>query len=232
MAMKRKLFIFSLLLLCAVQTMASDSIYTSQPQESRYDHRVHRYRKHWAALIPTQFVVQNAGNMGFLSVGIGWNYGKHRQWETALLFGLIPKHQSSRPKLTMTLKENYIPWSVSLSALFPSTSAKVIEQLSVEPLTASIYLNTVYGHEFWRAQPGRYPDKYYVFLSTKFRLNAALGQRITFHIPESRRRGSKSITLFYEVSTCDLYVRAKFQDGNIPLKDILGLSIGLKFQIL
>ena len=94
------------------------------------------------------------------------------------------------------------------------------------------FQNTVYGHEFWKSQPSRYPDKYYEFMSTKFRLNVALGQRITWEIPSNRRKYAKSIGLFYEVSTCDLYIRAKFQDSNIPLKDIIGLSIGVKLQTM
>ena len=95
-----------------------------------------------------------------------------------------------------------------------------------------VYLNTVYGHEFWRSQPRRYPDKYYEFMSTKFRLNVGMGQRITWDIPRNRRKYAKSISLFYEVSSCDLYIRAKFQDSSIPLKDIVGLSLGLKLQTM
>ena len=101
---------------------------------------------------------------------------------------------------------------------------------SFSPLAASIYINTVFGHEFWKSQPGRYPDKYYDFMSTKFRLNVAFGQRITWDIPYQRRKYAKSITLFYEVGTCDLYIRSKFLDSSIPLKDILGLSLGIKLQ--
>ena len=158
-------FVISIVLLLVTVCTMADSIYVSQPEPSRYDKRVLRYRKHWAALIPTQFVIQNAGNMGVISAGIGWHYGKYRQWETHLLWGYIPKHQSTRGKLTMTLKENYIPWSIDLKRGW-----------SIEPLSASIYLNTVYGHEFWKSQPNRYPDDYYQFMSTKFRLNIALGQ--------------------------------------------------------
>ncbi len=158
-------FVISIVLLLVTVCTMADSIYVSQPEPSRYDKRVLRYRKHWAALIPTQFVIQNAGNMGVISAGIGWHYGKQRQWETHLLWGYIPKHQSTRGKLTMTLKENYIPWSIDLKRGW-----------SIEPLSASIYLNTVYGHEFWKSQPNRYPDDYYQFMSTKFRLNIALGQ--------------------------------------------------------
>ena len=94
------------------------------------------------------------------------------------------------------------------------------------------YLNTVYGDEFWKSQPGRYPDSYYEFMSTKFRLNVALGQRLTFIIPESMRKRNSRISLFYEISTCDLYIRAMFQSSDVKLKDILGLSIGVKFHSL
>ena len=61
---------------------------------SRYDRRIHRYRKQWNSLIPTQHVMQFCGNMGLVSVGIGWDYGRRRQWETQLLFGFVPKYDS------------------------------------------------------------------------------------------------------------------------------------------
>ena len=40
------------------------------------------------------------------------------------------------------------------------------------------------------------------------------------------------MSLFYEISTCDLYIRNKIEDSYVPLKDILGLSIGVKFHTL
>jgi hypothetical protein len=69
-------------------------------------------------------------------------------------------------------------------------------------------------------------------MSTKFRLNVALGQRITMNIPEKLRIRHSRISLFYEVSTCDLYIRAMFQDSSVKLKDIIGLSLGIKLQTL
>ncbi|MCR4583554.1 MAG: hypothetical protein K5764_08390 [Prevotella sp.] len=36
-----------------------------------YRHHVERYQLRWASLIPNQFVIQNAGNMGLFSAGIG-----------------------------------------------------------------------------------------------------------------------------------------------------------------
>lgn len=81
---------------------------------TRYDNRIHRYRRYWGAIIPTQTVLQTCGNMGLVSLGVGWDYGKHRQWETQLLIGFIPKYDSSRGKVTMTLKQNFIPWSMPM----------------------------------------------------------------------------------------------------------------------
>ena len=219
----KRLITNAVMLMCALHVTAGDSL---DVKPTTYEKRMKRMQNIWAALIPSHFVIQNAGNMGVVSMGSGWNYGKRRQWETDLLFGYIPKHESTRGKLTMTVKENYIPWGINLSPKVPGGRWKF------EPLTASVYLNTVYGHEFWKSQPGRYPDKYYELMSTKFRLNFALGQRIMFKIPENKRRSHSRMSLFYEVSTCDLYIRSMFQDSSIPLKDILGLSIGLKFYTL
>ena len=88
--LKSSIFKFSIwaLLLLSASTTASAS-----PEDSltRYDRRILRYRKHWDVLMPTQSVIQTCGNMGIISLGIGWDYGKRSQWETHLLFGIVPK---------------------------------------------------------------------------------------------------------------------------------------------
>ena len=188
---------------------------------SKYDRRMHRRREYWAELIPTQFIMQYAGNMGFMSIGIGWDYGKHKQWETKLMFGYLPKISSRRGKLTMTLKENYLPWSMYLK-----------QGWMLEPLSCGLYLNTVFGSEFWGNQPSRYPDKYYEPLNTKVRIHVFLGQRITKIIPANKRKFLKSISAFYEVSACDLYVRLLVMEKKVRLQDIMCLSVGVKMQIL
>ena len=206
------------------ENVHSDSLYTliirDSTESGRYYRRIHRYRKHWEALIPTQHIFQYAGNMGLFSVGFGWDYGKHRQWETDLLFGFLPKYHTTHNKLTTTLKQTYIPWSIYLQ-----------HGLMFDPLSCGIYFNTVYGHECWGRQPRRYPDKYYEALSTKVRINVFVGQRVGIYVPHNRRKYVKSISAFYEVSTCDLYLRAMFQDKEVTLWDIISLSLGLKFQV-
>ena len=96
--------------LCVINT----GLFAESPDTTRYDKRVHHYRQNWESLIPTQLILQTCGNMGLFSVGVGWDYGKRGQWETQLLFGYIPKYSSHSVKMTITLKENYIPWSINL----------------------------------------------------------------------------------------------------------------------
>lgn len=182
-----------------------------------YDERVRRYRQQWQSLIPTHAKLQFAGNMGLASLGFGWDYGGHNQWETDVLFGYLPKHDSKRSKLTFTLKQNYIPWSIDLK-----------HNYAFEPLTCGMYVNTVFGDEFWVKEPDRYPKGYYGF-SSKVRFHIFVGQRIGFTLSE-KSYWAKSFTLFYEFSTCDLQIVSAFTNSYLKPKDILSLSIGLKLQ--
>ncbi len=59
-----------------------------------------------------------------------------------------------------------------------------------------------------------------------------LGQRLTKVIPDNSRKFVKSITAFYEVSTCDIYIRSAFIDDKVKISDIVGLSLGIKLQLL
>ena len=186
---------------------------------NKYDKRIHRYRGHWEKLIPTQTKVQFAGKMGLLSFGTGWDYGKKNQWETDVFLGFIPKYDSKRTKVTMTLKQNYMPWSLNLGRGF-----------STEPLTCGIYFNTVFGNEFWVHEPDRYPKGYYGF-SSKIRSHIFLGQRLTYDIDPQRRYTAKSITFFYELSTCDLYLISAATNSYLRPRDYLSLSFGLKLQL-
>ena len=203
-----------------MQRPTMDSIYTSEAN-TRYDRRIHRYRKRWYSLVPTYSKLQFAGNMGLLSVGFGWDYGKPNQWEPDLPFGYLPKYDSDRSKITMTLKQNYIPWNITLGE----------GPISFEPLTCGLYFNTVFGDEFWVSEPDRYPSGYYGF-SSKIRTHIFLGQRVTFDIPRKKRFMAKSITLFYELSSCDLYIASAFTNSYLRMHDYLSLSFGLKMQLL
>ena len=186
-----------------------------------YETRLDRYRSGWDRLVPHYFVGQFAGNMGLLSCGVGWDYGRNRRWETEALLGILPAYSSGKTKVTFTLKENFTPWAIPLRK----------GPFWVEPLSCGLYLNTIFSDRFWRKQPDRYPDGYYEF-STRMRLHAFVGQRLTLVIPEERRFFLRNITLFYEISTCDMLLISAFTNSYLRPRDYLSLSFGLKLQVL
>ncbi|MBQ8098961.1 MAG: hypothetical protein IJ244_05505 [Bacteroidaceae bacterium] len=189
-------------------------------QSSRYSQMLHRYQRFWHGLIPSQIKVQYAGSIGLCSVAAGWHYGpQHRIWETDLFFGYLPKYNSRTARTTLTAKQSYVPFRVRLD-----------DDLDIEPLACGLFLSTIFGEEFWGSQPSKYPKKYYGF-STKIRANMFIGQRLRFGIPSSLRKRHNAISFYYEFSTNELYLISYISNSSLPLKDILSLNCGLKFEL-
>lgn len=203
----------------AIQALALVAFGEIATAQNGYDRRIEKYQNQWVKLIPTHQKIQYAGGMGVISLGVGWDYGKNDQWETDIYLGYLPKYTTKRSKITFTLKQNFIPWTKQLN-----------KTISIDPLACGLYVNTIFDGDFWVNEPDKYPNGYYSF-STKMRFNIFLGQRLTFHIPPEKRFLSKDITLFYELSTNDLYLVSAFSNKTLSPTDYLRLSFGVKFQI-
>lgn len=182
----------------------------------RYEDKRDRYKRAWNKLIPSYTKLQYGGGMGLLSFGTGWSYGKHGQGETDIFFGFLPKYSSDRAKATFTLKRNYIPWSVQL---YP--------KYSIEPFAVGGYFNTIFGSEFWTRQPHKYSKGYYQ-IPSKVRFHLYCGQRITFHIKNDRKVFLKKLSLFYELSSCDILVISRTGNKYLRPRDYFRLSFGIK----
>lgn len=221
--MSMKWWIFSALFLGATAT-APARTFKWEPEKpkmtGKYEERIYNYHRCWQGLIPSHTVVQYAGSIGFLSAGIGWDYGKRDQWETTVLLGYLPKYHSDKNKVTFTLKQNYTPWSITLKP----------ERLTVEPLTCGLFFNTIFSDEFWVDEPDRYPEGYYGF-STRIRTHLFVGQRLTHHFKGKDKKG-RSLTAYYELNTCDLYLVSLVTNPHyLKIGDILSLAVGIKMQI-
>lgn len=196
----------------AVQRAETDSVINYQ---RRIDARMYL----WQKLMPEIFTMQYAGNIAMFSAGFGWNYGKSDQWETNLLLGFLPKQNNYHHYWTFTLREVYNPWTVNPHKLFDIT-----------PLSVNLSLNSILHHDFWMSEPDRYPQGYYGF-SSRMRFQLGIGQRFTINIPEHRRWLHSHFSVYYEFSTSDLYLRQKFLNKSIPLKDIIALGIGVIYTL-
>jgi len=201
-----------------VRAGCMDSIIARDVRTS-YEQRLERREAAWQKLLPDMYVVQYAGGIGMVSAGVGWHYGRVRQWETHMMLGFLPKRYNRHSYFTFTLRELYVPWRLRAN-----------ESLSVAPLTVSLAVNSILHGDFWMSEPDRYPHGYYGF-SSRMRFHLGLGQRLTVEIPRRKRFLSSYMTVYYELSTCDLYLRQKFLNSAIPFKDIVVLGLGLSFTI-
>lgn len=202
------------------QDLADNTVLESAAVVDYQKKREDKMRSRWEKLIPTYSKIQFAGAMGLISVGTGWDYGKNKQWETDLFFGIVPKYSTEQNKVTMTVRQNFIPWTVPLSRSF-----------FLKLFSTGLYINTVFGEDFWRAAPSKYPNKYYQF-STKMRLNIFVGQGLEYRFDSNRDVFCKSLTFFYQIHTNELYLMSSIPNKYLKPTDIIGLSLGLKVQFL
>ncbi len=207
---------------CTATALPTDSVLsiTDSNTITQYQQRIERRSNMWQNLIPELFILQYAGDIGMLSVGTGWNYGRSKQWETHLLLGYSPGHDPYRHYWTLTLRESYNPWCIHLHK----------DKYSITPLSVNLSINSIFHGDFWMSEPERYPSGYYGF-SSRMRFHLGLGQRFNIRIPENKRFLHSQFSIYYEISTCDLYLRQKFLNSSIPLKDIIAIGIGIIYTL-
>lgn len=193
---------------------------TQAETPQRYQKRLERSQQYWENLRPSYSKLQYAGGIGLLSAGLGWKYGSYGQWETDAMMGFVPAYSTENPKITLTLKQNFLPWN----------KRPINNLFTFDPLSCGLAVNSILDGEFWVSEPDKYPSNYYSF-STKLRFWLHVGQRITLHIPEDKRNYAESVTFFYEISTCDLYLINAFNNRYLKPTDYLRLAFGLKFQV-
>ena len=211
--MNMRLFIFNIFFIF----LSVFSLYPNDKTE-KYERKLDRYENRWNKLISQYGKIQYAGSMGFLSFGTGWQYG-HDKWETDLLVGVVPRFNDKKTKFTLTFKQNFMPWHIDIRS----------SRFSYEPLACGMYVNSMLDDRFWKFEPERYPSDYYKF-STKIRFHIFLGQRFVIDV-RGKSRTHKSLTFFYELSTCDLYFISAVTNKYLRPSDYLGLSFGLKMQV-
>lgn len=162
------------------------------------------------ALLPDHFVVQHAGNIGFIAFGLGYDLGK--VYHATLLYGFLNETFGDSKVAVNTL---------SLKNSFHLT--KPLTMLNFRP-TAGIAINWGYTKNTFHKLPEQYPNRYY--FQNKIHLAPLVGGEFTRFIKNSCY--FKSISAYYEFSSLDAYILEWIRRDYIKLPDVLTLSVGLK----
>jgi hypothetical protein len=166
--------------------------------------------------LPDHYKLQFAGNIGFLSGGPGY-ISKNKSLETDFMFGFMPAKFGGDALISVTGKMTYFPWRISLN----NTSY-------IAPISIGFYINYTFGAQFDTKWPSYYPKGYY-WWATTFRPGLYFGGKIGKEV--TVRNKQRDLELYYEVGTYDLMLISYAQNTDfIKLKDILSLSIGMKFS--
>lgn len=216
--MKWNVLIFSLLVPLITPLFGADrGTDTTKVSLSRYNRFNERRERVWETLMPDHAKLQFAGSIGMFSGGVGWTYGRKKQWETDILIGFLPKFESEKAKAVLTLKESYIPWKVRLKH----------SQWYLQPLSCSLFMSSVLSGEFWAREPDKYPNGYYGF-STRIRFNLSMGQRVAYVLKDPDNWWFNEVAAYYELGACDTDFITFFGDRTIRFYQILSLAIGMK----
>jgi hypothetical protein len=165
--------------------------------------------------LPDQAKLQFAGNVGFLSPGVGYAWAG-RRLEADLFFGWVPRAVGGEDILSFTGKLTWQPWELASD-----------RRWFVRPLAAALQVTYTLGDDYFVTLPSRYRPHYYDF-PTALRAGVALGGTV------GRKGGGKlrEVGLYFELVALDtmLFLWAHNPEA-LDADDVFSLALGVRFAL-
>jgi hypothetical protein len=165
-------------------------------------------RKPW--MVPDYIRTQYAGNIGLISVGVGFNVFDDNL-QVDLLYGYVPTSVANLDVHNITVKTNTVLYN-----------ARISSDCTISPLLIGFSLSLALGDSYFVSVPGRYPANYY--WPTALRLGLYIGSKI--HRTLDNTFGLSGIDFYFEAGTVDIYLRNYLQSDHIDLWDIVSFGAG------
>lgn len=163
--------------------------------------------------IPDYVKLQFAGNIGFLSAGVGYKLIA-KTWYTEFLYGFVPKTISeAKPVHLITNKNTFTLFTKELG-----------NHYTISPITGfTATLET--GNNSYLKFPDQFPRGYYVTNAVHFTIFG--GVNVHKYFPDSKV--IKAIDFYYEVGTVETYFYYAVTSKEVSLDDVFSSSIGVNF---
>ena len=158
---------------------------------------------------PDYIKFQYAGNIGFLSIGAGYEWWKEVV-QTDILYGYVPHYKGNVTVHTFTIKNTFRLYQFEIFNKY-NLSPIVGFSLSLEP-----------GENSYLHVPDKYPNGYYSTNSFYACLNAGLKSNFSF----KEERYFSRIDFYCEVNTIADYVYYNLKAQEDWEDDILSLALG------
>lgn len=162
--------------------------------------------------LPDQLKLQLAGNIGFVSPGVGYAWAD-RRLEADLFFGWVPPAVGGVAVTSLTAKVSWMPWTVPIGPRW-----------AVRVLGVALQLTYTFGDQFFTRLPDRYPENYYDF-PTALRAGVAVGGAVV------RRNGGtlKEVGVYWELVALDaMLVMWARNTRALGPGDVFSLALGVR----
>ena len=157
--------------------------------------------------------IQYAGNIGWLSTGIGYA-AKRDVYQLSLVYGYAPKQIAGVKIHTITARNIFHLYRLPLNE----------NNLLIPYAVAGVSLE-VGGKSFFTLPENMTPG-YYAFPKS-IHLIPAVGCKLRRATP--RRSNLKGVEIFAEVTSVDAYIWYKAMSREVKMPDILSASVGVQF---
>ncbi len=171
-------------------------------------------RKTANALVPDKVITQYAGSIGYMSLGLGYDLFQERT-ELSFHYGYVPEVKGGELHIA-ALKFEYKPFKLKIS-----------DGLLFRPVNPVVFGSYTFGKAFgFGFDRDQYPKGYYFWSPA---LRGHLGASSELEVLSDASSSIKSITLFTEANTNDLYLVSWYENRTTtPFYKIFHLGFGLK----
>lgn len=167
-------------------------------------------QKSWLyKVMPDNVKVQHAGNIGFISAGIGY-VSKNEKWKGDLMYGFVPAKYADDPINSITLKAKFAPINRAYE-----------NDIEVNWLHTGMFLNYSFGEQYFLGLPDYY-DKGYYYFPTSLQLGLFAGSEIRY----------KKIGAYYEVGTTEKHLINYVKNTkSLNFNNLWNFSIGIVYHL-
>jgi len=159
--------------------------------------------------MPTQFKVQYAGSIGFVSFGAGYDF--RNGYQPTLLYGFLDRNFGG---------SNITVHTISLKNRFKLTQNPILGCFT--PI-AGISVNWGITNNTFIRLPPHYPENYY--FQNKIHLSPFWGGEFNFSVAQ------KNLGVYFEFSTLDAYLLEYFRTDFVKLNKIWSLGMGITLYL-
>lgn len=162
---------------------------------------------------PDYTKIQFAGNIGFVSIGVGYKV-INKILFTELLYGYAPNPNSETNSVHL----------ITLKNTFTIINKEVWKGYIFSPI-AGLTTSVETGNNSFLKVPTIYPDDYYMTNAVHF--SFFIGALL--HRSLSPKKIIKGIDFYLEVGTVDIYLWSALTNREVNFGNILSSSVGLNF---